>query len=110
MKYVTEVEDLSEYNLTVLDEYDNKTVPIKEAKITFYVENDENGVDAIVANIETKDGILFWEDDDFTDQGIPQKMWDYIDDMLIAIKEEELEYEEVPGFGTMANFWKWKEG
>ena len=111
MEYATETMDASDYNLTVLDEYDNKTVKVDNLKLSFMIEFDDNGVDVELASMETPNGILVWEDESFLDQEPSTKFWDEVDQWKDSVKEEFMEGdEEVPGFGTMANFWKWKEG
>jgi hypothetical protein len=109
MEFVTKKIDVSNYNLTTFDE--EKTLDIKLIKLIFMV-YDEDEIIIVLDTIEINDGFIVWIDDkSFIDQEIPAEFWNEVNEAEVSIREDFIEpREEAPGFGTMADFWKWKEG
>ena len=73
---------------------------------------DEEEITITIDTIETNDGEIVWIDgESYMDQEIPSAFWNEVNEVEVSIREDLMEpREEAPGFGTMADFWRWKEG
>jgi hypothetical protein len=94
---------LSEYDLT--DEEGHKYV---NGTMSYIIEDG----DAVLLLVEDDNGAIVWEDDcDNTEQGMPEDLWWEINNNLEEAEETPSEsLWQQNGFESASDFWAWKEG